>query len=71
MNFISGHLISLTNPIHRIPGEFGNKPQIVFCDRALLSLMVEKSGASDIRICDRRVDKANNQTHCNQMHKYV
>ena len=34
---MSGQLISLTNPIHRIPGHFVNKPQILFCDRALSS----------------------------------
>ena len=26
MDFISGQLISLTNAIHRIPGQFVNKP---------------------------------------------
>ena len=36
MNFISGQLISLTNPIHRILSQFVNKSQILFCDRALL-----------------------------------
>ena len=38
MDFISGQLISLTNPIHRIQGQFVNKLQILFCDRALLKL---------------------------------
>ena len=37
MYFISGQLISLTNPIHRIPCQYVNKPQILFCDRALLN----------------------------------
>ena len=36
MDFISGQLISLTNLIHRIPGHFLNKPQILFCERAIL-----------------------------------
>ena len=36
MDFISGHLISLTNPVHRIPDQFVNKPGWrLFCDRAL------------------------------------
>ena len=36
MDFNSGQLNSLKNPIHRIPGLFVNKRQILFCDRALL-----------------------------------
>ena len=35
MDFISGQLISLTNRIHRILGQFVNKLQMLFCDRAL------------------------------------
>ena len=39
MDFISGQLISLTNPIHRILGQFVNKPwKRLFCDRALLTI---------------------------------
>ena len=40
MDFISGQLILLTNPIYRIPGHFKfvNKPQILFCDRAFLTV---------------------------------
>ena len=38
MDFISGQLISLTKPIHMIWGHFVNKPQILFCDRAPLSI---------------------------------
>ena len=38
VGFISGQLISLTNPIHRIPCQFVNTPaKRLFCDRALLS----------------------------------
>ena len=38
MDFISGQLISLTKLIHKIPGQFVNKPGIrLFCDRALLN----------------------------------
>ena len=37
MDFISGQLIPLTNPIHRILGQFVNKPgKKLFCNRALL-----------------------------------
>ena len=38
MDFVAavGKLISLTNPIHRILGQFENKPQILVSDRALL-----------------------------------
>ena len=42
MDFISGQLISLKKPIHRIPSHFVNKLQILFCDRALLSVRDEK-----------------------------
>ena len=36
VDFISGQLISLTNPIHRIPGQLENKPgERLFCDRTL------------------------------------
>ena len=38
MDFISGQLFSMTNPIHRIPGHFVYKPQILMCNRALLTL---------------------------------
>ena len=35
--FHSGQLVSLTNPIHEIPGQFVNKPgKRLFFDRALL-----------------------------------
>ena len=33
--FISGQLISMTNPINRIASQFVNKPQIPVCDRVL------------------------------------
>ena len=36
MGFISGQLVSLTNLIHGIPNHFVNKPQILYCDKALL-----------------------------------
>ena len=37
LDFISGQLNSLINPIHRISGQFVNKPGLrLFCDRALL-----------------------------------
>ena len=35
VDFISGQLISLTNPMHRITGQFVNK---LLCDRALLTV---------------------------------
>ena len=39
MDFISGQLISLTNPIHRIPVQRVNKlGKRLFCDKALLNL---------------------------------
>ena len=38
-HFISGQLISLIYPIHRIPGQFVNKPgKRLFCDRVHLEL---------------------------------
>ena len=38
MDFISGQL---TNPIHRITGQFINKPgKRLFCDRSLLMLVI-------------------------------
>ena len=33
MGFISGQMISLTNPIYRIPDHFVNKPGKRLCDR--------------------------------------
>ena len=43
MDFISGQLISLTNRIHRIPGQFVNKPgKGLFCDRALLKDITDR-----------------------------
>ena len=49
MHFISGQLISLTNPMHRILGHFVNKPQILFCDRALLIIMINVNGTPLVR----------------------
>ena len=45
VDFIPGQLISLTNPIHKIPGQFVNKPEkILLCDIAFLRFYLRSVG---------------------------
>ena len=49
MDFIPGQLISLTNSIHKISGQFVNKPgKRLFCDKAPLNGFCDNKGGSKI-----------------------